>query len=145
LDDVVVAQRGVELHTGLEQVFVRLFEARFDVFRLAFCVDVVAEHDRELEGRLFALPKHLAGDGELRLVARAGVADDGEGDDRFGAILVLRRRDKWERQQQQPEENRTEILNSRNSACHLLWFTFSRLRISATEVTEITGDIMTSL
>jgi hypothetical protein len=54
----------------------------------------------------------------LRLIARPCVADDGEGDDRFGAILVLRRRDEWERQERQREDDRCEIRGSGSSDCH---------------------------
>src|SRR5262245_33639981 len=106
LDDVVIAERGVEFDSGLEQVLVRLLEAGFDQSLLAFLVDVVAEHERELEGRLFAMPDHLAGHGELRLIAGAGVADDGESNDRFGAVLVLRRRDYRQGQQEKNKDER---------------------------------------
>jgi hypothetical protein len=54
----------------------------------------------------------------LSLVARAGVAYDGEGDDRFGATVVLRRRDDRERQERQREDERFETPDSGSSDCN---------------------------
>ena len=72
----MVAERGVELHAIIEQRLVRLLEF-VDVVDLPLAaIQVVAQHDRELErkprARLHDFLRHVV----LIAVARSAVADD---------------------------------------------------------------------
>jgi hypothetical protein len=75
---VVIAERRVELHAGLENRLVRLLELLHEVGRSLAAVHVVAHHDdevvREARARLGQQLRNLI----LRAAPRAGIADDGE-------------------------------------------------------------------
>ena len=75
---VVVAERGVELHAIIEQRLVRLLELVDVVDRPLAAIQVVAQHDRELERELGARLNDLRRDVVLIAIARPAVADDEE-------------------------------------------------------------------
>ena len=74
----MIAQRRVETDAGLEQRSIRPFELVDEIIRVLPTVEVVAEHDHELERKRRAGRSHLLADVELRLRAAAVVADDGK-------------------------------------------------------------------
>ena len=81
----MIAERRVELHAGIEQRLVRLFELRSIVFLAGRSfVDVVAGHQHELVVEALAIRHHLGRDFVLRLVAAAAVADNRELDRAVG-------------------------------------------------------------
>ncbi len=75
-DVVMVPQRGLKDDAGIEQRPVRPLELLFEVGRLLRAVEVVAEHQHQVVGKLLVDQPHLLGDLVLRLLARAVVADD---------------------------------------------------------------------
>ena len=75
---IVVAERGVELHTGIEERLVRLLELLREILRPFRPVNVVAEHDGERERELGAVPEDLRCDFALLPLAGARVADHEE-------------------------------------------------------------------
>ena len=56
---VVIAERGVELHAGVEQRLVRDLELVREVLRPLRAVDVVADGDDELEREALMHPRHF--------------------------------------------------------------------------------------
>lgn len=86
---VVITERGVKLHAGPEQLFVRVFKLALEVFRFAAAINVVAQHENEIKRRFLTVIDYLFGDGVLRSTAVPAVADDGEVE-RFGIVLTCR-------------------------------------------------------
>jgi hypothetical protein len=75
---VVIAERGVEGNLGVEQRLIRLLELLDEVLRPFGAVDVVADHDHELERKQRSRLGQLLADLELRLRAGAGISDHGK-------------------------------------------------------------------
>src|SRR5688572_22231145 len=75
---VMVAERGIELYAGIEQWFIRDLKLLLEVARVLAAIEVVAQHDSEVEGIACAPRRQLIGDGELVPIAGACVADHGE-------------------------------------------------------------------
>jgi hypothetical protein len=75
---VMVPERGVEGHLCVEQDLVGLLELVDEILRALAAVDVVAQHDHELEGKHLPRRCEPLPDLVLRRRARACVADDGE-------------------------------------------------------------------
>ena len=74
----MVPERGAKGHAGIEQRPIRPRELVLEVGRPLRAVEVVAEHHHQIEGKGLVRARHLRGDVELRLLAGAVVADDGE-------------------------------------------------------------------
>jgi len=75
---VVVAECRVEANARVEQRPVRPFEFQHEVPRRLSAIDVVAEHQDHLEGKLFAGDDHLARDLVFVAIAGSVVANHGE-------------------------------------------------------------------
>ena len=71
----MVAERGVELHPGIQQRLVRLFETSGKVFRLVPAINVVSQHDYETESDNLAVSLHFLGHHELWHLAGPGISD----------------------------------------------------------------------
>ena len=78
LTRVVVAERTVELHAGVEERLVRLFELLLEVLRPLTAVDVVPHENDELVLESLADGGHLFREVVLRLRAGAEVSEDGK-------------------------------------------------------------------
>ena len=74
----MVAERGVELDTGFEQIRVRFFEFVGKVFGRFSAVQVVTGHQDDVEGERFLKLRQHRAYLILFLAAGAGVADDRE-------------------------------------------------------------------
>ncbi len=72
----MVANRRLERHPGVEQRFVRLLELGAIVSGGMAVVDVVAEHEDQVERELLPPHDHLLRHGVLRFVAAPRVTDD---------------------------------------------------------------------
>ncbi len=72
----MISQRGVELHARIEQRLIRILELLLHGARALAAVDVIAQHDHEIEAGLFAVSFHLLPDVILRLFACSVVSDD---------------------------------------------------------------------
>jgi hypothetical protein len=57
----VIAKGRVELHSRIQQSVVRYLELLPEIMGLVSAVDVVAQHDDELEIHLLAIEFHLLG------------------------------------------------------------------------------------
>ena len=89
---VMVAERGVERHAGLQQRRVGLLELVHEVRGCLTAVQVVADHDHELERKPCPCVGEPRADFVLRRLAGAVVADDGEPNDLVGTRVQPRRR-----------------------------------------------------
>ncbi len=86
---VVIAKRGVELHTSIEQRLVGILELPLHVLRPLATIDVVADGDHQLVGKARPQVGHLLRELVLPAVASAEVAKDGE----LERILAVRELD----------------------------------------------------
>ena len=89
--DVVVAEHGVKPHARCKQIGERLLEHLRDSPPDAVAVDVVAQHQREVELRPVAvIDPHLACDAQQAARDFAGVADDRKDERRLahGGLVV---------------------------------------------------------
>src|SRR3954453_1094317 len=75
---VVIPERGVELHSGLEQWRVRHLELLLEILGPFRPVQVVADHRHQLVGEAVVYPLHLRGEIVLFLAASAEVSEHGE-------------------------------------------------------------------
>src|SRR5579885_1173432 len=76
--EIVIAERGVELHAGVQQSGIRILEFSFEIRGRLAAVEIVAEHDHEVEWKFFVASRHLIGDIILGFLAGSIVADDRE-------------------------------------------------------------------
>jgi hypothetical protein len=74
----VIAERCVELHSGVEQGFVGLLKFSDEVVRMITAVNVVAEHEHEVEVRDLAKGLELLSDLILRAIPSTAVANHRE-------------------------------------------------------------------
>ena len=58
----MVAERCVELHTRVQQGFIREFELAREILRPITSVNVISEHDHEIETDSLPVCLHLPGD-----------------------------------------------------------------------------------
>jgi hypothetical protein len=65
----VVADRGVKAHACIQQRLVGFLEFLLEIVRLSRRIEVVAEHDDEVERELRAPRDHLVGNFLLCLIA----------------------------------------------------------------------------
>src|ERR1700747_1878146 len=77
---VVIPQRRVEFDACVQQGLVMYPELLFKILGAAAAVDVVSEHDHEIEGKSLPDAGHLLGHLILRLFTGSHVADGGEAD-----------------------------------------------------------------
>ena len=75
---IVVADGGVERDALIEQRTIRRFELGLEIVRAIGGIDVVTEHDHEIEWKLLPPGRHLLRDLVLRLIATPRVANDRE-------------------------------------------------------------------
>src|SRR5207244_8708917 len=73
---IVIPKRGVELYPGIEQRFVRQFELTDEILGAVPAVDVVTQHDHEIESNKFAVCFHLLSNLILGAAARPAVSYD---------------------------------------------------------------------
>src|SRR5262249_2509062 len=97
-ENVVVAERSVKLHPGLEQIFIGGFKLALEVLWLPTAVNVIPQHEDEIDRRLSPVINHPLGNGVLSFTAIATIAD-GREDERFGVVLSRCRRAKDETHQ----------------------------------------------
>ena len=77
---VVIPQRRVEFDACVQQGLIRHLELLFKILGAAAAVDVVSEHDHEIEGKSLPDAGHLLGYLILRLFTGSHVAYGGEAD-----------------------------------------------------------------
>ena len=75
---VVVPQCGIEFHASVEQRFVRAFELFVKPKRGIRSVNIVSQHEDELEGELLTVPHHLLGHFILFPVTCSIITHDGK-------------------------------------------------------------------
>ena len=85
---VVIAKGGSERHPGIEQRPIRSRELVLEIRRSLWTVEVVAQHQHQVERERLVDASHLTGHVELRLLAGAVVTDDGKLQ-RLGVIREL--------------------------------------------------------
>ena len=90
---VVVADGRLELHPRVQQRLVRSLELVHEIRRSLRPVEVIAEHQDEIERKLLSGPHHPIGDFVLGRTARSVVTDDRELD-RSRPVRQRRKRDR---------------------------------------------------
>ena len=77
---VVIPQRRIEFDARVQQGLVRRLELLLKILGAAAAVEVVSEHDHEIEGKSLPDAGHLLGYLILRLLTGSHVTDGGEAD-----------------------------------------------------------------
>ena len=79
----MIAQRGIELDIGVQERLVGQLNFFLIILRPFSPIQVVPEHQNELEGIFLVEPRYLPSHLVLRSFARTGVAEDREAERTF--------------------------------------------------------------